>query len=210
MGDPVARPELVEGFCHAPIARPEYWYVPMPDRDRAYESNYGACFSQINEQFWFRIRRGAPTPRRGAPIPTSGVRPLPWREAERIGVGGYPQTPTKEGCALSGLSAGPTQIPGGSRADRGWGFRLAPTKEGCALSGLSRRTHSNPWREAERIGVGGYPQAPTKEGYALSGLSRRTGSPSRGSDCDMRRVRCSASHFSLSPNPPKEGVGLAS
>ena len=75
MGDPVARPELVEGFCHAPIARPEYWYVPMPDRDRAYESNYGACFSQINEQFWFRIRRGAPTPRRGAPIPTSGGPP---------------------------------------------------------------------------------------------------------------------------------------
>ena len=53
-----------------------------------------------------------------------------------------------------------------------------------------------PWREAERIEVGGFPQAPTKEGCALSGLSRRAGSPSRGSGCDMHRVRCFAAHFS--------------
>ena len=37
--------------------------------------------------------------------PLSGRRPLPWREAERIGVwGGTPNAPTKEGSALSGLS----------------------------------------------------------------------------------------------------------
>ena len=34
----------------------------------------------------------------------TAVRPLPSQETERKGVGGYPQAPTKEGGALSGLS----------------------------------------------------------------------------------------------------------
>ena len=157
------------------------------------------------------------------PFPNPDVRPLPWREAERKGVGGYPQPPTKEGSALSGLSrrtgslrvarttkySGSARRPSHSRHPlaslagaeriRVGGYPQPPTKEGSALSGLSRRTGSlrvarttkysgsarrpshsrHPLASlagAERIRVGGYPQPPTKEGCALSGLSRRTGS----------------------------------
>ena len=52
-----------------------------------------------------------------------------------------------------------------------------------------------PWREAERMGVGGYPQTPTKEGCALYGLSRRAGSSPRGSGCDVHQVHCFATRF---------------
>ena len=107
------------------------------------------------------IRRGAPTPSRGAPVSTPEVRPLPWREAGRTGVGGYPQAPTKEGCALSGLSR---------RTGNGEGLGAPPNPlpKRAAVSGLSAGG------EAERRGVGGIPKAPTKEGCAVSGLSRRT------------------------------------
>ena len=158
--------------------RPEYLYVR--EADRAYESDYGVRFS---------IRSLSP------PLE---VRPLPWREAERIGVGGFPQVPTKEGSALSGLSHRT-----GNGADKGSErFPSSPTKEGSALSGLSYRTGNGadkgserfpqaPPRRAppsldspagrgmERTRVGAVPTSPTKEGSALSGLSRRTGEWSR-------------------------------
>ena len=154
--------------------RPEYLYVR--EADRAYESDYGVRFS---------IRSLSPPPE---------VRPLPWREAERIGVGGFPQVPTKEGSALSGLSHRT-----GNGADKGSeGFPSSPTKEGSALSGLSCRTgngankgrsgshkpHQRGFRPLwtlppdggmEQARVGGVPSSPTKEGSALSGLSHRTG-----------------------------------
>ena len=144
--------------------------------------------------------------------PPPEVRPLPWREAERMGVGGYPQTPTKEGCALYGLSCrkgpGADSVGGfpqaptkegcalyglscqkGPGADSVGGFPQAPTKEGCALYGLSCR--KGPGADS----VGGFPQAPTKEGCALSGLSRRAGSSPRGSGCDVHQVHCFATRF---------------
>ena len=57
-----------------------------------------------NEQFRFRIRRGAPTPRRGAPLPISGGPPASLAGSRADSVVGFPQAPTKEGSALSGLS----------------------------------------------------------------------------------------------------------
>ena len=57
---------------------------------------------------WLGLRcaaapRGAPTPRQGAPVSTPFLRSLSLAGSRRRGVGGYPQAPTKEGCALSGL-----------------------------------------------------------------------------------------------------------
>ena len=130
------------------------------------------------------------------PSPTPEVSPLPCREAERIGVGVFPQAPTKEGCALSGLSR--RRGPG---ADSFGGFPQPPTEEGRALSGFSRRKgpertalggspkpppkraapslDSPAGRDPERTALGGIPRAPTEGGCALSGLSRRKG-PRRG------------------------------
>ena len=108
------------------------------------------------------IRRGAPTPSRGAPVSTPEVRPLPWREAGRTGVGGVPPSPHQRG-----LRPLWTLPPDGKRRGVG-GTPQPPTKEGWAVSGLSAGG------EAERRGVGGIPKAPTKEGCAVSGLSRRT------------------------------------
>ena len=82
------------------------WGFPKPPPKRALpslDSPTGAGTSPWG-RFQFPFRRGAPTPRQGTPVSTPDVRPLPWREAERKGVGGFPQAPTKEGSALSGLS----------------------------------------------------------------------------------------------------------
>ena len=121
------------------------------------------------------IRRGAPTPSRGAPVSTPEVRPLPWREAGRTGVGGggYPQAPTKEGCALSGLSrrtgngeglgappnplpkrAGPSldSPPEGRRSGQGLGASPKPPPKRAAPS-LDSPAGQRPWtRGAEPRG----------------------------------------------------------
>ena len=118
------------------------------------------------------------------------VRPLPWREAERKGVGGgTPPTPHQRG--LRPLWTLPPDRGVRRGAEPEGGSRAAPTRmerrgresahTGGPLRGkieaqtaiLPQEVRPLPWREAGRIGVGGYPQAPTKVGYALSGLSRR-------------------------------------
>ena len=145
------------------------WGFPKPPPKRALpslDSPTGAGTSPWG-RFQFPFRRGAPTPRQGTPVSTPDVRPLPWREAERKGVGGFPQAPTKEGSALSGLSAGAGASP--------WGRLQFPFRRGprlCARPRSGRLPTSLAGSGADR-GWGGYPQASTKEGSALSGLSRR-------------------------------------
>ena len=96
---------------------------------------------------WLRLARDGLRPR------PAGAPPLPWREAERVGVGGYPQAPTKEGCALSGLSRQTEAclVPRGSEGGKGWCAK-APYKEGSALSALSCRTGACPVPSGKRRG----------------------------------------------------------
>ena len=132
--------------------RPEYLYVR--EADRAYESDYGVRFS---------IRSLSPPPE---------VRPLPWREAERIGVGGFPQVPTKEGSALSGLSHRT-----GNGADKGSeGFPSSPTKEGSALSGLSYRTGNGADKGSERFPKRAPPSLDSPTGRGMERTKGRSGS----------------------------------
>ena len=88
------------------------------------------------------------------PSPPPEVRPLPWREAERIGVGGYPQTPTKEGCALSGLSRR-------MGANRDWGGGGC-TPQHPYQRGLRPLWTLPPDGSEQRLGV--YPQHPYQRG----------------------------------------------
>ena len=84
-----------------------------------------------------------------APVPAPDVRPLPWREAERNPLGGWgvPQAPTKEGCALSGLSRRTAE---GSRSVGAHGCAPVPAPDVRPL----------PWREAKRKGSWGVVSSP--------------------------------------------------
>ena len=118
-------------------------------------------------------------------------------------LGGYPQPPTKEGCALSGLSrrmgnpvraGGLVSKPSPKRAapsldsPAGWETRpgrwsgtRTPAKEGCAVSGLFRRM-GNPVRAG-----GPVPQPPPKR--AAPSLDSPTGRElSLRSDCDVQHI----------------------
>ena len=101
------------------------------------------------------------------------------------GVGGTPNAPAEEGCAVSGLSRRtPARFAGGKRAGGVGGTPMSPPKRLRPLdSPAGHPSASLAGRGAG--GVGGIPNAPTNEGCAVSGLSRRAGSPSRGSGCDM-------------------------
>ena len=135
---------------------------------------------------WKRTEIGGCTPKHPC---QRGLRPLwtllPDGSEQRLGV--YPQTPTKEGCALSGLSRR-------MGANRDWGS-VPPSPH---QRGLRPLWTLPPDGSEQRLG-GCTPNTPTKEGCALSGLSRPAGSPSRGSgpDAESGRVRCFATHFSL-------------
>ena len=120
--------------------------------------------------------------------------------------GGHPQSPSKEGSALSGLSlrggceqgrnevdlltslAGGTLFPPARPRGVSGGHPQTPSKEGSALSGLSLRGGCEQGRNevdlltslaggtlfppARPRGVsGGHPQSPAREDKALSGLS---------------------------------------
>ena len=132
------------------------------------------------------------------PLWTLPPDPLKTLAGSRADKGWGTSKPPPKGAAPSLDSpAGPTQIPGGKQSGQGLGIPPSPHQRALRplwtlppdpLKSLAGSRADRGW---------GFRLAPTKEGYALSGLSGRTGSPSRGSDCDMRRVRCSASHFSL-------------
>ena len=81
-----AERKVVVGFPQAPPKRE----VPSLD------SPAGAGTSPWG-RLQFPFCRGAPTPRRGAPVPAPDVRPLPCREADRIGVGGGTPKPHQRG-----------------------------------------------------------------------------------------------------------------
>ena len=103
-------------------------------------------------------------------------------------------------CGLRSLSGGPPASLAGSGADRGWGVPPNPHQRGLRpLWTLPPDTHSNPWREAERTGVGDSAYAPTKGGCALSRLSRRTSTQNPGG-------KQSGQGLGVPPMPPPKGA----
>ena len=103
-----AERKVVVGFPQAPPKRE----VPSLD------SPAGAGTSSWG-RLQFPFCRGAPTPRRGAPVPAPDVRPLPCREADRIGVriGGGGGTPKPHQRGLRPLWT----LPPGGKPLRGSG-----------------------------------------------------------------------------------------
>ena len=140
---------------------------------------------------WLRLRctgapRGAPTPRQGAPVSTPFLRSLPWREAGGKGLGGYPQAPTKEGCALSGLSrrAGSLRV---ARTTMCSGSAGRPdSASGCA------RLHSVPPLAVpggkQAVGAWGIPPSPHQRGLRPLWTLPPGEKPSRGSGCDVQQL----------------------
>ena len=98
------------------------------------------------------IRRGAPTPSRGAPVSTPEVRPLPWREAGRTGVGGGTPKPPPKRAAPS------LDSPAGRETERGWGHPPTPYQRGLGRLWTLRRRGGG----ADR--GWGHPQSPHQRG----------------------------------------------
>ena len=96
------------------------------------------------------IRRGAPTPSRGAPVSTPEVRPLPWREAGRTGVGGVPPSPHQRG-----LRPLWTLPPDGKRRGVGGTPQPLPKRAGPSLD-------SPPEGRRSGQGLGASPKPPPK------------------------------------------------
>ena len=94
------------------------------------------------------------------------IRPLPCGKRSGRVLGGYPQAPTVEGSALSGLSCRMVdRSPAGSGARGCWGVSASPHRRGLRpLWTLPSDGRPIPRREAEREGVGGVPPSPHRRG----------------------------------------------